>query len=456
MTFLAIDVGTSFIKVAVLDLDELQVTHVRRLPTPDPVAGLPPRCIEIDAEAVVAAVRELIEQLVPLASDCHGIVMTGQMGGVVLTNERGEALSNYLSWRDQRLLEPYPASTGASYFDVVKQRLSPTVQRQLGHEIRPGLALALLFWLAEQRQLPREPAMPVLLADFVLARLCHAPPRTEATQAVGTINLETGDWHHEAIAMLGLDGLRWQKLIDFREPVGEFRIAGRSLPCYPEVGDHQCSLAGALLGEDELSLNISTGSQVSRLADRWQTGDYQTRPFFEGRFLNTITNLPGGRALDALVRLLTEIADRQKISLPEPWSYVAREAAAVNDTDLDVTTTFFAGSLGDHGSITNIREDNLTVGHLFRAAFRNMADNYLACALRLSSHRAWSRLAFSGGLVTKLDPFRAEIVNRFACPFRLCPSAEDSLLGLLVLALTISGRTPTVAAAIEQMRRKAV
>jgi sugar (pentulose or hexulose) kinase len=452
MTFLAIDVGTSFIKAAVLDLDTLRVTHVQRLPPPESIAGLPPLFVEIDAEAVAGVVRDLIERLVPLAPDCRGIVMCGQMGGVVLTDEHGIALSNYISWRDQRTLQPHP-NGGGSYFDVVRQRLGPTIMRQLGHEVRPGLALALLFWLAKQRLLPRGPAIPTLLPDFVLAKLCHTAPRTEATQATGTINLETGDWHREAIAALGLDGLRWPKLIDYREPVGEFRIAGRSLLCYPVVGDHQCSLAGALLGDDELSLNISTGSQVSRLADRWQPGDFQTRPYFDGRFLNTITNLPGGRALDALVRLLTEIADAQRIDLPDPWSYVSSQAATVIDTDLDMTTTFFAGALGDHGSITNIREDNLTVGHLFRAAFRNMADNYLACALRMSPDRTWSRLAFSGGLVNKLDPLRAEIVNRFACPHRVCPSAEDGLQGLLVLALTISGRTPSVAAAIELVRQ---
>ncbi|MBI5760819.1 MAG: hypothetical protein HZA46_20045 [Planctomycetales bacterium] len=451
MSFLAIDIGTSFIKAAVLDLDSLNVSHVRRLPFPEPVVDLPPLCVEIAPEPVVAAVRDLIEQLVPLAPDCRGIVTCGQMGGVVLAGEHGEALTNYFSWRDQRLLQPHPSGAG-SYFDIVRQRLGATIVQQLGHEVRPGLALSLLFWLAEHQQLPRGPVSPVMLPDFVLARLCQTTPATEATQAVGAINLKTSDWHHAAIAALGLDRLRWPKLIGLREPVGEIHIADRSIPCYPAVGDHQCSLAGALLGEDELSLNVSTGSQVSRLADHWQPGDYQTRPFFDGRFLNTITNLPGGRALDVLMRLLTEIADNQQFDLPAPWSYVAREAAAVNDTNLDVTTTFFAGALGDHGAITNIREDNLTVGHLFRAAFRNMADNYLACALRLSPDRAWSRLAFSGGLVNKIDPLRTEIVNRFACPHRLCPSAEDSLLGLLVLALTISGRTSSVAAAIELVR----
>ena len=42
--------------------------------------------------------------------------------------------------------------------------------------------------------------------------------------------------------------------------------------------------------------------------------------------------------------------------------------------------------------------DNLRVGSLFRAAFLNMADNYAACAAKLSPEREWRKLVLSGGL----------------------------------------------------------
>ena len=38
--FLGIDLGTSFFKAAILDLDQGQLRNIRRLPTPEPVAGL--------------------------------------------------------------------------------------------------------------------------------------------------------------------------------------------------------------------------------------------------------------------------------------------------------------------------------------------------------------------------------------------------------------------------------
>ena len=84
------------------------------------------------------------------------------------------------------------------------------------------------------------------------------------------------------------------------------------------MGDHQAALAGAFLGERELSLNISTGSQASLFTPTWQPGNYQTRPFFDGRFLNTITHIPAGRALNVLFKLLTELAEAQRLACVIP------------------------------------------------------------------------------------------------------------------------------------------
>ena len=44
------------------------------------------------------------------------------------------------------------------------------------------------------------------------------------------------------------------------------------------------------------------------------------------------------------------------------------------------------------------------------------------------------------------------ILARFDCRYRLCDSTEDTLIGLLALALVIDGRAPSVAAAVETLR----
>jgi sugar (pentulose or hexulose) kinase len=453
VAFIGIDLGTSFIKAAVLDLDASELQQVRRMPFPEPISLPDPLRIEFDPVGIVATVEKLIGELAAAPVTYEGVVMCTQMHCLVLANEQGEARSNCIGWRDQRALEPHPSGQG-SYYNVLKQRLSEKQKRELGNELPPGAPICFLFWMAEQGML--EPGLvPVSLADFVLNALCSSPASVESTNAMAyeLLELETLSWHEEVIKELGLDELRWPPIRQHGDVIGRMRVGARSVPCYTPVGDYQCALAGALLSEDELSLNISTGSQVSRLTNQLVLGNFQTRPFFDAKFTNTFSHLPAGRSLNVLVDLLGELAQQSETAIPDPWEYIARAAAAVDHTDLAVKLSFFPGPFGDMGSIANIREKNLNVGTLFRASFENMAQNYYDCALLLWPDLSWKNIVFSGGLARKLKLLRTIIEKRFRTSYRLCPLEEDTLLGLMVLASVFSHRAESVQQAMDNFRR---
>jgi sugar (pentulose or hexulose) kinase len=360
-----------------------------------------------------------------------------------------------MTWQDQRALLPHPSGAGST-FELLSSRLSGEERRQLGHELKPSLPLCYLFWLAEEKKLPQADLIPAALPDFVLANLSGTAPGIELTNAGahGALNLETLDWHHDLIARLGLDRLRWPAIRRFGQVAARIEIGGTSLPCYTPVGDHQCAITGAFLGYHELSLNVATASQVTMLTPELALGNYQTRPFFDGRFMNTIARIPAGRSLNVLIELLTELPRAQGLTLQDPWAYIEAAVLATPATNLRVDLSFFASSVGDRGEIANIQEDNLTIGHLFRAAFEQMANNYYACGLRLSPGRDWRNLVFSGGLVQKLAPLRQIIRDKFQLDYRLCASSEDTLLGLLALALVADGRVPSVADATALLLRQ--
>jgi len=451
-TFIALDLGTSSIKGAVIDLDRRCVSQMRRAAFPQPLAGLPALYCELDPGEILAATRSVITQLLAQAPASAGIVVCGQMGGLMLTDASGAPRSNYMSWRDQRLLAPAPG--GGTYWDQFRRTLSDTERRQLGQELQPGNPLRLLYWLHQHGRPLGVDTIAAGLPDFVVANLCGAAPAVDPTMPQGVLNLETGDWHHAACASLGLGPVRWPILATFRHPVGRLALGGAALPVHAPAGDHPSALAGAFLAEGELSLNISTGSQTSLLTQRFEPGNHQTRPFFDGRFLNTITHIPAGRALNVLLGLSSELAAAQGLELGDPWPVIQQAVAGVTESDLAVDLAFFPSPVGDHGAISNIREGNLTLAHLFLAAFRNMADNYHACALRLSPEQAWERVVFSGGMAQKLARLRELILARFDCPYRLYEGTEDTLIALLALALVIDGRAPSVAAAIEDLRHQ--
>lgn len=430
---LGIDLGTTFLKGAVLDPAGGTLQHVRRVPFPAPVPGLPPGHCEIDPTAVLTATRQLLGELLAAAPDAAGLYVSSQMHCLVFTDEAGRPRSNVVTWKDQRGLDPHPCGR-RSYLDELRLSLTRDEFDAVGRDVRVGLPAVTLFWLADRGFVPTG-TYPASLPGFVLANLCGVEPVTDPTHAAATglFDLAANDWHHTVIERLAPSGLRWPRVVPTGSPVGGFLLDGRTVACYAPVGDQQCSLLGAGLQPGELSVNISTGSQVSLLTADRRPGDFQVRPYPRGGWLSTIVQVPAGRSLALLVDLLTELGG----PAGDPWAAVARAVEAVPETDLRVNLSFFGGPFGDRGAITNVRETNLTVGHLFAEAFRDMADHYAVCAARLSPGWDGRRVVFSGGLAHRFPTLRAAVLRALGDPpHRVRETTEDTLAGLLELAAT--------------------
>jgi hypothetical protein len=112
---------------------------------------------------------------------------------------------------------------------------------------------------------------------------------------------------------------------------------------------------------------------------------------------------------------------------------------------LAVDLSFFPSFTGNRGQIANIHEGNLSIGHLFVAAFRSMAANYERCAALISPSREWRRVVFSGRLAQQFARLRQESLMRLGYPpAQVSETEEDTLRGLLTLALVCDGQANTV------------
>lgn len=448
MALIGIDIGTSFIKGALLDTQACRFTHVIRVPFPEPLASGDTYKCEYGANLILRSVESIIRELAKANPNCDGIVMCTQMASMVLTDAHGNALSNCIGWRDRRAAMPHPGNQ-RSWHEIVRERIAP-YRQELGNELPVGSPACFLFWMRQQNQLSTK-AIPLTLADFILFSLCHSRPSVDATNALayGVFDLCNRQWHQDAISQLEISDIHWPTIASEGDVVGFMKLGKRDIPCFSPVGDYQCALVGTMLTTKELSLNISTGSQVSRITDGLEKGDYQSRPFFENKFANTVSHLPAGRALNVLVDLVTEIERKTRGCVLDPWNYIREAAATAPETDLDVSTTFFPGPCGDKGSITNIREGNLTIGTLFRAALADMTRNYYDCATRIWPDHSWENLVISGGLGRKTPLLQKMIRDRFHSAIRLCPSEEDTLLGLMILGMKFQGSTSSLREAMD-------
>lgn len=432
MRCIGIDIGSSSIKGGILNLESGLVEHTEKTAFPGHLPALPAGFHEVDPQAVVQCTREVLNRLLQAAPAATQIRFTSQMGGILLLDAQHKPVSNYLSWRDQRSLLPAPGRA-IPLLDQLRQTWTELQFEELGKELKPGSATALLHWLAQHRQLPRQ-TIPVTIGDYVVSQICNAPPRMHRSHGIGMINLQTGDWHHDAFAAAGIDGLHWPTLASESEIIGHLTNNGQQLECFAAIGDQQAALFGIDLSSSELSINCSTGSQVSQITTRFQPGNCQTRCWFDGQFLNTVTHIPAGRSLTVLEALLTELPRAAGISLPNSWQLIAEATEHATSNGLSCDLSFFSSAMGDRGRIENITTENLTVGGLFCAAFDFMADCYLECSRRLAETPSWNQLAVSGGLVQAFPALRHRLAQRFAWPMREIAEQEETLTGLLKLA----------------------
>lgn len=437
MWFAGVDLGATFIKGAVLDLERCALRRVVRVPFPPFSTPAPPRR-EIEPARVLEAVRRVLAELTAGEPPCAGVVLSGQMHGLVLCDHRGAARSPFISWQDRR--NELPVDGAGSAWERLRARLPAGALDELGGELKPSYPLTSLFRLREEGA-TLAGLWPAGLASWIAAALCGVEPTLEPqdASALGALAIASGDWHRPVLAALGLDGLNWPAIATFRAPVGRLPSG---TPVYVAVGDQQASLLGVGLRARELSVNVATGSQVAARAAVATAGPHQTRPYFDLGFLRTVTHLPAGRAINAVVRLLTELSDGD--ATERLWGSLDARLAEIRATDLVVDLRVFPTALGDRGAFTSMHEGNLTVSHVLRACVESMARNFASVAQRLDTEVDGAVL--SGGL-TDYAGVREAIVRHLALPTRDAGVREDALTGLLTLGLVHGGLAPGLDAA---------
>jgi len=296
-------------------------------------------------------------------------------------------------------------------FDEFRSRISAGDRARIGNEIGPGHAASVLFAMRAER------LMPVPLPNALIGSLTAEPT---LAASFGVFDVQAGEWHRDLIAALGLDRVDWPRITRWSEAVAGFE----GIPIYAPIGDQQAAVRGVSLAENELSINIGTGSQVSVLSDTFRTGSFKVRPYFDGLYLETVTHLPAGRALNVLLRMLGR----------HSWDGIDEAVDELVKTDVAVDLSFYPSAFGSRGRIENLTETNATIGHIFLAAFESMAANYATAARMLFPGEEWGSLVLSGGLAHKSARLRALIANALARDTRLSANTEETLLGLAALA----------------------
>ena len=230
-------------QVLALDIGSSSVRAQRFDESGEPVDELKQEKYETaDAGEVAALVRTVLGGDEPDGTSCFG-------HSLLALGRDGRPLTPILGWRDTR-------AAGAA--EWLRRRLDPAaVQARTGCHVHTSYWPAKLVWLAQaEPEIFRDAAHFVSFPDYVLGR-----PETSVSMASGTglLDLATGDWDEELLAVLGVDAERLPRIVD--------------LPVWIDGG---CSNLGAgAVGRTRAALTIGTSGAL-RLV--YETEQPQPRP----------------------------------------------------------------------------------------------------------------------------------------------------------------------------------
>lgn len=428
-SLLGIDIGTTTISAVILSITSYRLTSVYTIPS---VADLPSKdrfTKTQDAVRIMERVKRLIDALLHRCPTIRAIGITGQMHGIVYTDENGILLSPLFTWEDNR--------AGAVYGGFEKSTCE-WIHEAIGYQIPPGYGLATHIDLVRHGMVPKNASQIGTIMDYAVCELTgHTDPVCHISNAasLGFFKPGTG-FNCAALERLGV-----QPSI-LPQTTSENRIVGnyRGIPVAVAIGDNQASFLGAVLHPERTALiNFGTGSQITMLYDEnhafQPTAEIEMRPYLQDRYLLSGSALCGGRAyalLESFFRTYAAACGLPETEQYETMNKLAWESIA-KDEHLYVRTTF-CGIRSDHtvrGAVTGIGEDNLTPGGLIAGVLYGMAEELYEMYRKMGGAK---ELVVSGNAARK-NPALRQVLNRvFGMQIAIPVHMEEAAYGSALFA----------------------
>ena len=334
-----------------------------------------------DPRRLLEVAKGLLDDLLARYGPVSGIGVTGQMHGILYLDEHGRPVSPLYTWLDARAWRQ--AAGGRSFHDLMRD--------VTGCDVPVGFGATIHFANLQLGLVPPEARFVCGLPEYVAMQLagCRTPV-TDPTLAHG---LGLFDSQRSAF-----DTEAWTRLGAPRLQLPEVNRDGRVLGCYQgqvavctPLGDNQASFLGSTKDPGHSALvNLGTGGQISCLEellgeDRSSSVGRATselqylerRPYPGGRTLYVGATLTGGKALQVLAQLISEIVQGAGGTC-DPYALMAAVPLELAGPVLRVDTRF-AGSRTDpdvRGSIHGIGLRNFTLAHLVHGFCQGIVDEF--------------------------------------------------------------------------------
>ena len=448
MVYIAIDIGSTYIKSSLLDPKTGEISCRNRAAVSQKISQENPLRFEVEMGSIMDSVMEILAGYTTTRKDIAGLLLSTQQHGFVYSDPAFPG-DKYISWQDARCLEPIDES-GETVLSLLQKRISVEMMKPTGVYLKPALGACNLYALIRERGGKVTPGAKLYtLGSYIIEKLtgnnvCHI---TNAAP-VGLADIYNGCWYQALIDELGFGGIEFPKLATDLSVCGWYEVDGQRIAVYPDTGDVQTCIHGGGAVEGDIAVNMATAGQVCMVHRTASIGRgdpryYEIRPHFDGLYCHVISRMPSGRNMEVLVELLSDIGEKvfgQKMSVAEIWKKLG-SCGSVQDTQgLVVDTSFYETPehLAD-GSIMHINRANLTLENLFGAAYADLGRayaHYIRMMEEAVSQKA-ARLVFCGGAVRNNPMIQRALERAVGLEGHLFGTGDEVHEGMMRLACSI-------------------
>ncbi len=418
--FALLDIGGTDLKSALVEVGTTRLEKISRRAIPPFIPQMGPKR-EVDPRAVAGACNKLLQEMLEEGDKFNGLLISGQMGGWLLSDEKNQPITNLVSWQDLR--SERKAINGRAISDVAKELFGKEWLAETGNEMRAGLPVVGLF---EYFGLQKPTGGKMRFHSFI-SWVAAALSNNYVFSVHPTDFAASGLYqiYRKTFARDVLDRLGTELLMPSIQE--DLHIVGYSgvldCPVYCAVGDQQASLFGAGLDGVSTVVNIGTGGQVARLANEPFQDSAQVRPYFDSKYIVTKTHLPSGRALTAFLKVL------RSDSLSEDDFEWMSDAAIKTETGIERDVVNFEREILQFKSAPNFE----SVETIASSVIHGIVQKYVE-ALELIGHRKGSPLLFAGGVGQKMKALPILIGDATESRVFISDTDETTLQGLANLA----------------------
>ncbi len=433
--FIAIDIGSSFVKAALFDLAKDSILEQIKLHSPAKEKGDDPNKYEVKASLYLDLVKQVLNTFTSKYKDIKGLLLSTQQHGFVY--DYGEECK-YISWQDQRCIEI--CSENKTYLDILRQTIPREYMVGCGVDFKPSLGVCNLYTLLQQEPSIKRDGELYTLGSYIYKHLVGrniAHPQN-LTQ-LGIYKVHEKEYSQELLKALSLEQIKLPEIAkNDTDVIAVLEIANQKINVYPDFGDVQISALGAGLPDDGALINIATAAQVLVPTLEFTTGNFETRPYFNNSYIKVISNMPAGRNIDvfvnSIVRIMHDIYGIQ-IDASFVFEQIHRLLKDSSKSSLEIDPRVYA--TGDHisgGSIQGITSDNFNIADLFSSLFKSMAKRYIGTIETLCDLSKISKIVCAGGVSWRLPELLKEIerVSNRHCSLSLME--DEALNGMLLVA----------------------